>query len=245
MRTFIAIVLGLASASGVYWYQNPDLELKVPEGLIAQFEERVSVSKQVPESFAKIAATSTAAPATNNTVESTRKQSGDGITDEKSVDVVSELEKRVHAGINSARATHGVSPQLGWDTHLARVARAHSEDMTRRGYFRHSNLEGLDPTDRAKAAGYSFREAGCYGLGENLTIVLEHPSLEHMSAKAVLSWMGSPGHRMNLLDGDYERTGIGASFGSWRGYESRVPDAGVLLGVGCFAASRWRTEHPV
>ena len=220
MRTFIAIVLGLASASGVYWYQNPDLELKVPEGVIAQLEERGSVLKQVPESFAEIAAAKTPTPDTNNSVESTRKEKKDGITSEKSVDMVYELEKKVHAGINAARGTHGVSPQLGWDAHLARIARAHSEDMTGRGYFRHSNLEGLSPTDRAKAAGYSFREAGCYGLGENLTIVLEHPSLEHMSAKAVLSWMGSPGHRMNLLDTGYERTGIGASFGSWRGYEA-------------------------
>ena len=220
MRTFIAIVLGLASASGVYWYQNPDLELKVPEGVIAQLEERGSVLKQVPESFAEIAAAKTPTPDTNNSVESTGKEKEDGITSEKSVDMVYELEKKVHAGINSARATHGVSPQLGWDDRLAMIARAHSEDMTRRGYFRHSNLEGLGPTDRARAAGYSFREAGCYGLGENLTIVLEHPSLEHMSAKAVLSWMGSPGHRTNLLDRGYERTGIGASFGSWRGYEA-------------------------
>ena len=78
----------------------------------------------------------------------------------------------------------------------------------------------MGPTERAERAGYSFREAGCYGLAENLTIVLVHPSLENMAAKAVLSWMGSAGHRMNLLDSNYDRTGIGASFGSWRRYDA-------------------------
>ena len=220
MRTFIAIIVGLASASGAFWYQNPDLELKVPEGLVAKVEGQRSVLKQVPESFAEIAATSAPVPATNTTAESTQKENGDRIASEAPADRVSELEKKVHAGINAARATHGASPQLKWDDRLAMIARAHSEDMTGRGYFRHSNLEGLGPTDRAKAAGYSFREAGCYGLGENLTIVLEHPDLQRMSAKAVLSWMGSPGHRTNLLDRGYEPTGVGASFGSWRGYEA-------------------------
>ena len=88
--------------------------------------------KQVPESFAEIAATSTPGPATNTIVESTQKENGEKTASETSVDRVSELEKKVHAGINSARATHGVSPQLKWDERLSKIARAHSEDMTRR-----------------------------------------------------------------------------------------------------------------
>ena len=131
VRTFIAIIVGLASASGVFWYQNPDLELKVPEGLVAQVEEQRSVLKQVPESFAEIAATSAPVPATNTTDESTQKENGDRIASEAPADRVSELEKKVHAGINAARATHGASPQLKWER-----PSGHDRSCTQRRYDR-------------------------------------------------------------------------------------------------------------
>ena len=219
MRTLLAILTGLAAASGVFWYQNPDLELKVPESIVEQLEEQRMVLEQVPESLAAIAATATPKPVESDD----EKESDDGDGSSFRVgeaDTAAVLELLVHKGINASRSTHGSSPLLEWDDHLGEVARAHSEDMTRLGYFRHRNLEGLDPTERAKKAGYDFQKADCYGLAENLTIVLEHPDLDHMAAKAVLSWMGSPGHRMNLLDRDYERTGIGVSFGNWRGYKA-------------------------
>ena len=40
MRSFVAIVVGLAAASVLYLYQNPDLDLKVPEGLVTLLEEQ-------------------------------------------------------------------------------------------------------------------------------------------------------------------------------------------------------------
>ena len=143
MRTLIAIIAGLSVASGVFWYQNPDLELKAPEGLLAQVEERSSALSQVSESFAAIAATSTPKPTTATAIGNARSQAGDAPASAYSVDRVSELEKKVHEGINLARTTHGASPQLKWDHSLRDIARAHSEDMTQRGYYRHRNLEGL------------------------------------------------------------------------------------------------------
>ena len=220
MRTFLAIAIGLAVASGVFWYQNPDLELKVPDAMVRQFEEQKAALQEVPESFAEITATSTAVPAVDTTIEAVRKESRTTLTDDRSVDKVSHLEKKVHAGINAARATHGSSPQLKWEDRLGAVARAHSEDMTRRNYFSHDTPEGLGPSERIDNAGYSCWKGSHYGVAENIAIELADADLDQIARNAVRSWMNSPGHRTNLLGRQYDRTGVGASFGRWRGYSA-------------------------
>ena len=220
MRTLLAIAIGLAVASGVFWYQNPDLELKVPDAMVEQFEEQRAALQEVPESFAEITATSTSVPAVAPTVEAVRKESRAPLTDGSSVDKVSNLEKKVHAGINAARATHGSSPQLRWEDRLGEVARAHSEDMTTRNYFSHDTPEGLGPSERIDKAGYSCWKGSHYGVAENIAIELADADLDRIARNAVRSWMNSPGHRTNLLGRQYDRTGIGASFGRWRGYSA-------------------------
>lgn len=220
MRTLLAIVIGLAVSSGIFWYQNPALELKVPDAVVKQFQEQRAALQQVPDSFAELAATSTPLPVVETTAETGRRVARTAPIYDGSVDKVSDLEKKVHAGINAARATHGSSPQLRWEDRLSAVARAHSEDMTSRNYFSHDTPEGLGPSDRIDKAGYSCWKRSHYGVAENLTIELADADLDHIARKAVQSWMNSPGHRTNLLGRQYDRTGIGASFGRWRGYSA-------------------------
>ena len=236
MRSFVAIVVGLVAASALYWYQNPDLELKIPEGLITQLEEQRSALRQVPDSFAEIVATRTPKPSRIADIEIVaaptpkllrRTVSEAGVQEDSNLDRnadpfdrASDLEQKVHAGINAARAQNSVSPQLRWVDKLGAVARVHSEDMTARNYFSHDSPEGLGPSERIERVGYSCRKESHYGVAENITIVLVGDSLDHMASDAVRSWMTSPGHRTNLLGEDYDRTGIGASFGRWRGYDA-------------------------
>ncbi len=220
MRSFVAIVVGLAAASALYLYQNPDVELKVPEGLIIQLEEQRSALEQVPDSLAEIVAASTPRPITREAPQAVSK---DNVRTDKNADPaerVAELEQKIHVGINAARASNGVSPQLLWVDKLGAVARDHSEDMTARSYFDHDTPEGLGPSERIDRAGYSCWKDSHYGVAENLTIELMDSSLDRMASNAVRSWMTSPGHRTNLLGKDYDRTGIGASFGRWRGYDA-------------------------
>lgn len=99
--------------------------------------------------------------------------------------------------VNNERAKAGVSP-LVWDDGLAGVARAHSEDMFKRGYFSHYSPEGKDVGDRLNAAGISYTYAG-----ENLALA---PNIQ--SAHDGL--MNSPGHRRNILDPAFHKIGIGA-----------------------------------
>ena len=132
---------------------------------------------------------------------------------------VSELERKVHAGINAARANIGSIP-LQWDNNLASVARAHSDDMTNRNYFSHDTPEGLDPTDRLHRAGLNCRKGYRYGIAENIAIETTLGNSDRTAAEAVQGWMDSPGHQRNLLNKEYSTTGIGASFGVWKGYKA-------------------------
>ena len=103
---------------------------------------------------------------------------------------------------------------------MASIARAHSDDMTNRNYFSHDTPEGMDPTDRLHRAGLNCRKGYRYGIAENIAIETSLGNMEQTAAEAVKGWMNSPGHRRNLLSREYSTTGVGASFGTWQGYES-------------------------
>ena len=132
---------------------------------------------------------------------------------------MSELEMKVHDGINAERVNNGRTP-LKWEERLAAVARAHSDDMTSRIYFSHDTPEGLGPSDRIDRSGYSCWKSSHYGVAENIAIETTLGNIDRTAAEAVQGWMNSPGHRTNLLGRQYDRTGIGASFGTWRGYKA-------------------------
>ena len=233
----VAVIIGLSVAGGFYWYQNPDLELSLPRSLVDRVPEQSS-RERAPESFAALAATSTPVVATpgrttpaggSGRVGQLRQlvpqASGESREEREArvrmeaADRVSDLELNVHAGINAERAKNGGSP-LKWEEQLAAVARAHSDDMTSRGYFSHDTPEGLGPSDRIDRSGYSCWKKSHYGVAENIAIETTLGDLERTAAEAVRGWMNSPGHRINLLGREYDRTGIGASFGTWRGYEA-------------------------
>lgn len=220
MRKFVAIVLGLLAGTAAYFYQNPDVVLNAPERITSQVANQASSLEDVPDSFASITATSTPSPKYQATVKPTPEKNSQKHAKADSTDRISELERKVHAGINAARTRNGISPQLRWEDRLSDVARAHSNDMTSRGYFDHDNLEGLGPSDRIDRAGYNCWKGTHYGVAENITIELESASIDRMADGAVQSWLNSPGHRTNLLGRQYDRTGIGASFGTWKGYKA-------------------------
>lgn len=110
---------------------------------------------------------------------------------------VDELSERVMlASLNHERTSRGLKA-LTIDAEITAVARAHSRDMLRRGYFSHVNLDGRDPFKRMKEGEVDFLSAG-----ENLalapTVSLAHNGL-----------MNSPGHRANILEPAFGRVGIG------------------------------------
>jgi len=88
------------------------------------------------------------------------------------------------------------------DPALAAVARAHSADMRDRGFFDHTNPSGQSPWDRATAAGITYARAENIARGQ-------------ADAAAVMAaWMGSAGHRANILNCELGRLGTGVATGS-------------------------------
>jgi len=115
-----------------------------------------------------------------------------------------ELEKGMLDMINSERNKAGL-PVLYFDEELAEVARKHSKDMFRRGYFSHYNPEGKSPFDRIRKEGIQFRIAG-----ENLAFA-QNLSLAHTGL------MESPTHRANIEHKSFGRVGIGILDGGYNG----------------------------
>lgn len=108
-------------------------------------------------------------------------------------DVVGEFSKIV----NDYRASVGCK-QLIWDSQLADVAKAHSDDMRRRNYISHVNPDGLGFEDRLQVAGYS-NGAENIAAGQGL-------------AKGALdSWLSSPTHKANIDNCSYAFHGVGVS----------------------------------
>jgi uncharacterized protein YkwD len=94
-------------------------------------------------------------------------------------------------------------PLLTWDGKIAGTARKHSEDMARKGYFSHANLQGLSPFDRMERDGISYRAAA-----ENIAYGQFNAIFAHEA------WMNSLGHRQNVLSPNFQRLGVGVAFSS-------------------------------
>lgn len=107
-----------------------------------------------------------------------------------------DLEQQMLQLVNTERKKKGLKSLVA-DEQLQKVARAHSSDMLKRGYFSHMTPEGKDPFYRMKTAGINYKKAG-----ENLAYA-------STLAKAHRGLMNSPSHRAAILNKSFERVGIG------------------------------------
>lgn len=130
----------------------------------------------------------TVEPQSNEVVDLRFKTSG--TVDEKS-------ENEMLKDINRQREANGLAV-LRMDASLRKIARDHSADMFKRGYFSHYTPDDLSPFDRMNAASIEYTYAG-----ENLALA---PSVR----LAMQGLMNSTGHRANILNPNFNRIGIGA-----------------------------------
>jgi uncharacterized protein YkwD len=113
---------------------------------------------------------------------------------------VEEAERAIFDLVNRERRRHGRQP-LRNDIRLARIARAHSEDMARSGFVGHVSPTTGSPMDRADRAGVQA------------LLLLENVARAYSPEEAQAGLMGSPGHRRNVLHPDATRVGIGVVLG--------------------------------
>ncbi len=146
------------------------------------------------------------------TLRATWKQDGKDRTVERKVQVtagakvevdlnpdgLSADERELLALVNQERAAAGV-PTLRAHPKLMRAARAHSANMARQGQLNHT-LDGKGPGERIAELGYASS-----GWGENVAAGQRTP------AEAMASWMGSPGHRGNILNPSFTEVGLGVA----------------------------------
>ncbi|MBC7655413.1 MAG: CvpA family protein [Oligoflexus sp.] len=122
----------------------------------------------------------------------------------KNAKVNENFENHLYVLVNQERKKAGV-PLLERDTALRNVAREHSDDMFKKGYFSHINLENETPFDRIKSHDIIYLTAG-----ENLalaqTVEIAHTGL-----------MNSPGHKKNILNPKFRKIGIGILDGGING----------------------------
>lgn len=106
-------------------------------------------------------------------------------------------ETEVFVLVNEERGDRGVEA-LACDPTLAALARAHSQDMCDRDFFSHTNPDGEEPHHRLNDAGVSWTASG-----ENIT------ATQSTAQGAMDTWMGSSGHRANILSESFGRIGVG------------------------------------
>lgn len=112
------------------------------------------------------------------------------------------IEKRAFEQTNLMRAQNGLPP-LTWDGDVCRMARIHSESMSREGYFAHVTPDGLRLRDRAKVVGILHYAV----LGENIAY---NQGYDDPGAFAVERWMASEKHRANILSPEFRAMAIGS-----------------------------------
>ncbi len=114
------------------------------------------------------------------------------------------LESGVLRQLNAIRAGHGLAA-LRSSPRLNAAAAQHSREMAEDGYFDHSSFDGTSFSTRIShwypTAGYRS-----WSVGENL--LWSSPTVD--PAGALDLWMGSAGHRANILSPRWREIGIGA-----------------------------------
>lgn len=96
---------------------------------------------------------------------------------------------------------------LSANSQLNSAAEAKLADMFAGQYFEHVSPAGYGPAHWAEAAGYAY-----IMIGENLALG------DFQNDKALVDgWMGSPGHRANIMNAKYTEIGIAAGRAQYQG----------------------------
>ncbi|MFV0318211.1 MAG: CAP domain-containing protein [Microthrixaceae bacterium] len=105
------------------------------------------------------------------------------------------------AAVNAERAAAGVAPLSRCGT-LDVAAEGHSADQAAHNNLSHTGSNGSTPPQRMTAAGYT----GFNGWAENAAAGFR------TVASVMNGWMGSQGHRNNILRSNMEHLGMGLAY---------------------------------
>jgi uncharacterized protein YkwD len=113
---------------------------------------------------------------------------------------------------NLQRKLNGNLPPLTENSLLDQIATERLNDMIAKQYFAHVSPTGSSAETVAAADGYNY-----IALGENLAL-----GTFAGDAGVVGAWMGSPGHRANILNIHYTQIGVAAKDAIFEGGEAWI-----------------------
>lgn len=169
--------------------KNPQRNLQVTKPVITTSVDKPKVTTPVTQPKVETEVPKTTTPENN------AGQAGDS--------QVNEFEKEVVRLTNIERSKQGLKP-LTLNVELSKVARLKSIDMVNKKYFDHTSPTYGSPFDMMKSFGISYRAAG-----ENIAYGQRTPE------EVVKGWMNSPGHRANILNGNFTEIGVGFYNNYW------------------------------
>ena len=105
-------------------------------------------------------------------------------------------EKEVFDLINKQRTNNGLQP-LKEDAEVQKVARIKAQDMVSNNYFAHESPTYGTPFQMLKKFNISYKTTG------------ENIAANSSNSSAVTAWMNSSGHKANILNSNFNYTGIG------------------------------------
>jgi uncharacterized protein YkwD len=108
------------------------------------------------------------------------------------------------AQISVQRAQNGLVRPLGYSPALQAAAESHAQYLSRTGNFSHTGAGGSNVQTRVRRAGYQ----AC--------TVAENIARGQSDIRSVLTdWMGSPGHRANILNPQVTQYGFAGAGSVW------------------------------
>ena len=114
-------------------------------------------------------------------------------------DPATPLQQAMFDALNQYRAVNGVAPLIYSKT-LEAAGDAQVKDLWVRDFFSHINPDGLNPGQRAVAAGFCHEY-----VGENLA------AGQSTLQRVMTAWENSPGHNANMLEPAYVYVGVSYS----------------------------------
>ena len=120
----------------------------------------------------------------------------------------STLAERIHSLTNKKRTDNNIS-SLVFDSALAKIAKARSEEMIALNYFSHTSTRGCNLECTFTSAAYISEFSG-----ENLAEMTSYTSLsdQELSKSFVSDWLQSPLHKENLMSSNFTNQGIGIAY---------------------------------
>ena len=126
-----------------------------------------------------------------------------------------QMASEIAAGVNAQRQANGLAP-LAYNADLGRAATAHACDMAVNNFFGHQGSNGSNAQARVRSVGY-----------RNCTVA-ENLAWGYPTASQIIGgWMGSSGHRANMLHPRVKEMGIGITNGT------KGPNWVLVLGRRC------------